>query len=372
MKRLNIAVIGAGVAGLSIAILAKQRGFDVTVFEREAQISTIGAGVTLWPNACFVIEKMKILESLATLGGQPKYLYQFDNSGDLKSRLDIGEVNDLSGFPTITILRRDLMKSLYVKLNELGGEVHFEKNISSKEVRTLQGEYDLVIGAEGRMSSVVRDTLFLGNALPRYQRFINIIGISPLKDAFFQDAIVDFRGNKERFGIVSVEEGRCYWAAAWCCEIDRERSKQSWYDEMKERFSAWCPVIPELIDKVDQDSLNRIFVHDMDPLPYWHKDNVLIIGDAAHAPLPTSGQGACQALEDAWHLVDILDQTDDLVNLEPILKRFYQTRFDKVTYAQNAGRAVANQIFFTEENKVSPAILPSKKQLSAIWMKGLL
>src|SRR6478735_2646922 len=65
----------------------------------------------------------------------------------------------------------------------------------------------------------------------------------------------------------------------------------------------WCIGLRPTLE----NAIRLIAVHDLEPLHTWSRANVLLVGDAAHAPLPTSGQGACQALEDAWHLVRCLD-----------------------------------------------------------------
>jgi 2-polyprenyl-6-methoxyphenol hydroxylase-like FAD-dependent oxidoreductase len=55
---MEIAMLGGGVAGLSSAIALKQKGFDVRIFERHASASNIGAGIVVWPNAAYVLEKI--------------------------------------------------------------------------------------------------------------------------------------------------------------------------------------------------------------------------------------------------------------------------------------------------------------------------
>ncbi|MCZ4061016.1 NAD(P)-binding protein [Pantoea sp. LMR881] len=54
----TIAIVGAGVAGLALAILATREGYQVSLFERGSNVFSMGAGVTLWPNAMFVMQKM--------------------------------------------------------------------------------------------------------------------------------------------------------------------------------------------------------------------------------------------------------------------------------------------------------------------------
>lgn len=54
----RIAIIGAGIAGMSLAILATRQGHQVSLFERGSNVLSMGAGVTLWPNAMFVVQKL--------------------------------------------------------------------------------------------------------------------------------------------------------------------------------------------------------------------------------------------------------------------------------------------------------------------------
>ncbi|MFQ3185352.1 MAG: FAD-dependent urate hydroxylase [Marinomonas primoryensis] len=75
----RIAIIGAGVAGMAFAILAARQGHFVNVFERRLQAgSQLGAGVTLWPNASFVLKQMGLLDDIVKVSGKPKTMVRFD------------------------------------------------------------------------------------------------------------------------------------------------------------------------------------------------------------------------------------------------------------------------------------------------------
>ncbi len=89
------------------------------------------------------------------------------------------------------------------------------------------------------MNSVVRQTLYPEKVKPCYQGFINIIGISQLEEGDLDNAIHDFRGTGERFGIVPIKAGLCYWAGGWSTPIDKDRPLSAWYDEMHQRFMNW-------------------------------------------------------------------------------------------------------------------------------------
>ncbi|MFG1489530.1 FAD-dependent monooxygenase [Oceanospirillum sp. HFRX-1_2] len=391
----RIAIIGAGVAGMSLAILAAEKGFQVELYERQSDISSMGAGVTLWPNAIWVLDKMGLKERAIAVGGQPRFMRQFDVSGRQISELDIEAVNRISSLTSVTILRRDLMTLLAQRLAEKNIRIQFDTAMDADDIHSLKQKADLVVAADGRMNSVGRRMLFADDAEPQYQGFINLIGISPLDDGSsaakcLSTSIQDYRGEQERFGIVPVSDGLCYWAAAWpdtggSPEEMRQRSLSvnAWRHQLYKRFGHWPEPVAQTIRDYAPASLKAIFVHDLNPLPRWHQDNLLLLGDSAHAPLPTSGQGACQALEDAWHLVDVLTgeqiSIGEPCSLENRLSMFYQRRIGKTTLCQNIGRQVAQGIFKTAGVKASAGapltesgpVVISPQQLNDLWMKGL-
>lgn len=367
-KTKKIAIVGAGVAGMALAILATKQGHQVSLFERDSNVSSMGAGVTLWPNAMFVMQKMGLDKKVMQVGGTPCMMRQFDQHGLLQTEFDILAVNTLCGFPSVTVLRRELMSLLAGALESLGKEITFNCSITAADVMKLSQEFDLVVGADGRMNSVVRQALCADKVTPRYHGFVNVIGVGRQREGTLNNAIDDYRGQGERFGIVPVNDGWCYWAGAWNTPVDDEHPRAHWCDELHRRFRDWPDPVQNVLQSYDRASVNCIFVHDIDPLPFWHQDNVLMIGDAAHASLPTSGQGACQALEDAWHLTRLLKETD---TLEIALQSFYQQRHIKTSAAQLVGRQFARKIFSEQPEPLLPASTTSAAELSRFWMQGL-
>ncbi len=73
-------------------------------------------------------------------------------------------------------------------------------------------------------------------------------------------------------------------------------------------FTHWPAKIKSIIEATPEHQIKRIEVYDLEPLTRWHRNNVCLIGDAAHAALPASGQEACQAIEDAYDLALLLSQ----------------------------------------------------------------
>jgi 2-polyprenyl-6-methoxyphenol hydroxylase-like FAD-dependent oxidoreductase len=150
--------------------------------------------------------------------------------------------------------------------------------------------------------------------------------------------IRDYWQPNQRFGVVPVTEQTVYWAAAWV--VSRPDRQSFTIQDLTMRFRDWP--IQELLSHVEAHSLQTIFVHDIDPLPKWNQGKLLLLGDSAHAPLPTSGQGASQAIEDAWCLCQLLKESQ---SLDWIFHEFFSLRSQHTTRVQLLGRRLAQDLF---------------------------
>jgi 2-polyprenyl-6-methoxyphenol hydroxylase-like FAD-dependent oxidoreductase len=80
-----------------------------------------------------------------------------------------------------------------------------------------------------------------------------------------------------------------YWAAAQARPLP-ETSTAEIRKEIEDLFAGWPEPVARIIQATPAHAIRLIAVHDLEPLHTWSRANVLLIGDAAHAPLPTSGQ----------------------------------------------------------------------------------
>lgn len=265
-----------------------------------------------------MLKELGILDDIALCAGKPVKMRRLSSNGVNLGALDINKLNEKMGHPSFSILRKDLMKVLESYLMECGVEVKYgnkiEKLVPSQSASTsihfengVVSHADIIIGADGRMSSVAR-AFINGNNQPVYQGFINWIGVYESKKSIFSDIEVkDYWGVGERFGIVPVSATKAYWAGGVAALKIGDNDTSSYKTDLLTLFQDWPSPIESIINETPQAHINKIYVHDHNPMDTWHRDNVLVIGDAAHAPLPTSGQGACQAIEDAWHLAELLE-----------------------------------------------------------------
>ncbi|RDH27563.1 hypothetical protein BDQ94DRAFT_153760 [Aspergillus welwitschiae] len=77
-------------------------------------------------------------------------------------------------------------------------------------------------------------------------------------------------------------------------------------DELIERLSGFEPRVQEIVRRFDQDEVLALGMYDRDPISQWTKNRITLLGDAAHPMLPTEGQGANMAIQDAQTLGDCL------------------------------------------------------------------
>lgn len=385
---MDIGILGGGIAGLSVALALHRQGHTLRVYERRAGPATMGAGVTLWPNAGFVLQELGLLEDVAAAGGRPVSVQRRDAAGDALGGLDITLLDQIMGYPTHTILRRDLQAVLLDHVARAGITVEFEHRVVAVDLdgsgravaRFENGERirpDLLIGADGRMNSVAR-SFVAGDNRPIYQGFVNWIGVAQGNDALVNDiGIQDYWGSGHRFGCVAIRTDLLYWAAAQARPLPGKEPAADLHKEVMDLFAGWPNPVARLIDATPSHSIQRIAVHDLEPLKTWSRANVLLIGDAAHAPLPTSGQGACQALEDAWHLARCLDGAGGC--LDEALLRFASVRGPKTTKLAEQGRMFARGLFTTdpeacrirdERAKASDPVRDAHA-MAAGWSQGL-
>lgn len=354
---MEIGILGGGIAGLSVALALRKQGYNPRVYERRTEPATMGAGVTLWPNASFVLEELGLLQDIAAIGGRPLTMRRQDAMGNALGGLDIALLDRTMGYPTYTVLRRHLQKVLLDHAARQGIPVEFghqavaiELDTHGRAVARFENgasiRPDLLIGADGRMESVARKFV-AGDNTPVYQGFVNWIGVAQGPHALVDDiSILDFWGAGERFGCVPIRPELVYWAAAQARPLNEVTPTADLRKEVEKLFARWPEPVLAIIRATPENAIRLIAVHDLEPLHTWSRANVLLVGDAAHAPLPTSGQGACQALEHAWHLARCLDGASG--SLDDVFQAFAKIRASKTARLAEQGRIFARGLFATD------------------------
>lgn len=318
----KIIIIGGGIGGAATALALNHAGFDVSVYERTQELREVGAGIALWANATHVLKQLGLLED-AVRNGCLTTNYQF-NTQDGKELVNVSV--DKFELPVIGIHRADLHKILcsQVASKFTLGQTFERLELDGAKVSVymksgLHEEGDALIGADG-LRSQVRTALF-GETPPIYRNFTTWRGLTNyIPNSYRPGYIHEFLGRGKGFGFMMLGNNRMYWYAA-------AKTKQGQKHELEVMFQNWFSTIPELIAATDKANIIQTDLYDRVPSQPWGKKNITLLGDAAHPMLPTLGQGACTALEDALVITKCLQELDDITKA---FEQYELQRFSRI------------------------------------------
>ena len=298
----KIILIGGGIGGAATALALHRQGFYPVVYERVRELKEVGAGIALWANATHILKNLNLLEEAKKVGVITTN-YQF-NSQNGKELVNV----PVNGFelPTVAIHRADLHELLWRRLPEkqfVLGETFERFSLSEDRVCAhfdsgLMVEGNALIGADG-LRSKVRSELF-GQQAPIYRNFTTWRGLTNyVPDTYRPGYIKEFLGRGKGFGFMMLGKDRMYWYAAALASENQPDAPIGRKNELENMFQNWFNSIPEIIAATDETDIIKTDLYDRVPALPWRKKNITLLGDAAHPTLPTLGQGACMALEDA-------------------------------------------------------------------------
>ncbi len=325
-------IIGAGIGGLAAAVGLRRIGWSVTVLERSPIIAEVGAGLTLWPNAERALDVLGLDVGPRTIPTVSRGNVRTPSGRWLRHSHpeDVG-VLAIHRAELHDVLRKELPEAIL----HTDAEV---MSVSPKGVvvcRTNGEEHelsaDLVIAADG-VNSITRRSLWSGD--PVFQHRTVWRGVTPSESVWpVQESLTLGRG--VQVGVLPLPDERVYWFVM----VNSEQPNQLYADDRREvlnRVGDWHHPIPALIATTPEDQVLHNDVVDIDPVPTFVNDRVVLLGDAAHAMPPDLGQGACQAIEDAVVLAAAIGSTD---SLEAALQQYDEQRRARVQPMAEAARA---------------------------------
>jgi salicylate hydroxylase len=339
-----IGIVGGGIGGLSAALSLLRRGFDVHVYEQAQQLSEVGAGVQVSPNASRVLHGLGLAEQLASAGVKPLAWHQRRwDDGRTLLRTPLAEPLEARfGFPHYQMHRADLLAALADAVpadrvhlgHRLTGFIDHGDRVQARFGNGATVDVEVLIGADG-IHSLVRSTLF-GPAHPRFTGCIAYRGLVPahrLRDLGIEVTAQIWMGPGQHFVHYFVSGGRL---VNFVAVVEQDTwTRESWTDrgeiaDALAAFEGWHPQLRAILGAVDETFVWALF--DRAPLERWSAGRVTLLGDACHAMLPFMAQGAAQAIEDGATLAACLAHPD----LDPIaaLRRYQASRIPRATRIQ--------------------------------------
>ncbi|MFD8009451.1 FAD-dependent monooxygenase [Streptomyces sp. NPDC058955] len=305
MSQHRAVVLGAGIGGLTAAVALHRRGWTVTVLERAADLAPVGAGIGLAPNA------LRALDVIG-LGDRVRALAAWQGDGGMRSpdgrwlaRTDARAAAARFGDPLVLLHRATLVELLASALPDgtvrTGAPATLDHPGDARtpaRVTTPDGtlEAELVVAADG-IRSAARAALFPAHPGPRYSGSTTWRLVVPAPARPF--APHETWGAGRLWGTQPLKDGRIY-AYAMAAAPAGAHAPDGELAELLRLFGDWHHPVPEILAAADPDKILRHDVHHLtDPLPAYHQGRTALLGDAAHAMMPSLGQGGNQAVEDA-------------------------------------------------------------------------
>ena len=315
---LTIAVIGAGIGGLTAALALRQAGFDVDVYEQAPELTEVGGGINMGPNAVRILLAARprrrarprggaaAQHAPAALAGRPHAAAGAAQPA-LRRALRRAAPDPAprrparviaSGFPA----ERIHLGHRLVGLEDKGDRVEARFDNGARTTA------DVLVGADG-IHSTVRAALF-GEEAPRFAGCVAYRGLVPaerIADLGLELGPQSWVGPGGHLVHYFVSRGRLLNFVGWT-EHDTW-NREDWTDRATvdralAAFDGWHEQVRRIIAAADTCFVWALF--DRDPLPRWSVGRMTLLGDACHPMYPFMGQGAAQAIEDGAALAACL------------------------------------------------------------------
>jgi len=350
-------ITGGGIGGLATALALAQRGHRAVVLERAPEFAEIGAGIQLAPNGIHALDRLGVGGAARALAVRMDELRFMDGvSGEHVTSLPLTEEYQRRfRNPYVVVHRAELHALLLgacrafdtIELRGGSAVTGYEQNRTSASAVLESGERvpgDALIGADG-INSAVRAQL-VGDGDPRVSGITVYRAVIPMErvpeELRRNTSVVWWTGPGCHFVHYPIAGGK-HLNLAGSKDDGGTRAFAGVPAEkahVRRQFGALGPDAQRLVEL--GEGWRSWMLVDRDPVDTWTDGRVTLLGDAAHPMLHYAAQGACQALEDAVHLGDLLEEGsgDDV-----------SQRFEKYT-ADRRERTAAIQLAARESTRL--------------------
>ncbi len=353
---MRVLVVGGGIAGLTFTALLQQRGFKPTLVERIPEYGSVGYVIVLWPSGSRILKGLGVYRDLLDVGLQFTTYNVSDEQGLMLHSYSVKSVTEKYG-PMLSTYRPDLinvikkavdpgsirMNTTVEKIDQTNDEVYVTFSDGTEET------YDLVVGCDG-VRSKTRNMVF--GDVPLSHSGMNgwSFWVKPSIAKTLQ--IAEYWGTGKFFGVWPTK-GRLSVFTSIRNDAREPDPVESRIDRIQENFKNFGGIVPEILEELDDP--NEIFHGHYNDLimKKWHKGRVVLVGDAAHAILPTAGGGVSMAMESAAVLADELSRADSKY-IEQSFESYMTRRRSRVSKIQTQSRMMGKYVF-TNNRFVSSA-----------------
>jgi len=339
----EVLVIGGGIAGTAAALALDRAGLHVTLCEAHPRAAgDIGAFLTLASNGMLALAQLEAAVPISQVGFPLTEMCILNSDGAEIMTRPLGEHQDpLTRFRCLRW--RELAAALQAEVRKRGIELRHGAEIVAavEDSRGVTATFDdgttttadLLIGADG-LNSTVRTLIDPQAVSPRYAGQRVFYGYTGAADPPHAPArITMVRGQGSAFGYTVSPDAQTFWfarlpGAALSPEQITGTPPGQWRDELLAVLRPDATPAADIVAATG-DELLVTNATDLPSVRRWSTDRMLLIGDAAHAASPATGQGASMAMEDAVLLAKALRDSDERAPALTLFERIRRPRVEQ-------------------------------------------
>jgi 2-polyprenyl-6-methoxyphenol hydroxylase-like FAD-dependent oxidoreductase len=359
-KRAPILIAGGGLGGLTAALALARRGHATRVLEGAVEFGAIGYGIQFGPNVFHVFDRLGLMDEVLAVADTPAALLMLDAlDGKELVRIPTGtSFRARFKYPYVIVHRIDLhnvlldacRNSAAIELVPHAMVTDFEDGGDKVSVATADGRTwtgAALIAADG-LRSLFRQKL-IGDGEPHpvgYAALRTIVPMGELKVDVPRDCVVLWGGPGYHVVHYPLRHGAEFnIVAVFRTTTHAEKADAAIYRaELEQTYRSAHATIRDL--NAMMDLRWRRSVADRAPVRHWHRGRIVLLGDAAHAPLQSLAQGACMAIEDGLCLAETIHAAER--DFAVAFRRYEALRLKRTARVQLESRALWESFYHVE------------------------
>lgn len=341
---LKVAIVGAGLNGLALALSLRTFGIEATIYEKADKPRADGTGIIMWPEGMQILAALTDAEKIKQAANCVDLVTTLTATSDMINKLSIQATDEMVNAP-IGLFHRS-------KLYQLLLDAYGEDNIRTgqhctvdNDVIMINGEpliADVIVGADGLFSQVRQ---FIAPEVNIRQPGVYCCRGTVDFDTpeISDDECYVFAGIQSRIVTYTYDRNKKskYWFAACPVEEGETLDKNSILD----KFAYYSPFLLEMIKNTPESQILPSPLGDIAPFSEWSKDNAVLLGDSCCSVLPTMGIGFSLGIENAYILAQSL--AANFNHIPDALKRYQQRAQQRSHELQNITHRLS-QLTYTE------------------------
>lgn len=341
-------IIGGGIAGLAAAITLRKSGWNIVVKERATQFTEVGLGFIILPNGLEALDQVGAGSLVRQHGRIIRKAVIRTPDGTIIKDDKLDNCLAIKRSSVIDALR-SLVPSEYIQTGAEFSHFEYDSNGNASAAHFKDGsseEADIFVAADGA-NSFIRSQLFPSHIVSK-TKIKELVAIADLPGIVGQldDQLLKTQSaDGVSIGLLPCNDKQIIWYMQFDCsknditDLSNENKKKFALNLLKN----WPEPIQYILENTDYNTAFMWFTKDMPVLPAFHRNNIVLIGDAAHLVLPFTSQGVNSALQDAIILGRLLKDGKNIESYDDVFTTYHQCRKEILEEYLLFGKMMANR-----------------------------